>query len=89
VRDVGVVSAQPEGVFDAASRSALRGWRFPIAAGGELRTQRFDFNLATEVEENAGSGACNRPATGSRVCRRGPAVDDGGLTTIDGGSLRR
>ncbi|MCK7595501.1 M56 family metallopeptidase [Pseudomarimonas salicorniae] len=88
VREVKVIEAQPEGMFEAASRSALRSWRFPPAAGGEERTQRFDFSLSGDFSESTPYGGCNRPSTGSRVCRRG-GLEESSVTSIDGAALRR
>lgn len=88
VREVEVLAAEPEGMFEAVSRSALRSWRFPLEAGGEQRTQRFDFNLGGETEEATGFAACNRPSTGSRVCRKGLAGDDGVVSSMDAAALR-
>ena len=89
VRQVSVIAAEPEGLFDAVSRSALRDWRFPPEAAGQQRTQRFDFSLAEPAQDASGYAACNRPSTGSRVCRRGPAIEDGSVSAIDGAALRR
>ena len=39
VGQIRVVSAHPAGIFDEAAKTALRGWQFPPASGGEKRTQ--------------------------------------------------
>jgi len=59
---VRVVSARPSGVFEQAAKAALSDWRFPAAAAGERRTQRFVFALASPDDK------CQR-ATGTLICR--------------------
>lgn len=88
VRDIQVLAAEPAGVFDAAARSALRDWRFPAAAGGQVRQQRFDFSLGEADAAASGTASCNRPATGSRVCRRGSALEDASVSSLDASALR-
>lgn len=87
VHDAEVLDAEPQGVFEAAARSALRGWRFPPAAAGESRVQRFDFTLGGD-DGLSNDSFCNRPATGSRVCRRGTGLEDSSVTRLDAGALR-
>lgn len=89
VRAIEVTAAEPAGVFDVAARSAMRRWRFPVEAAGEVRVQRFDFSLGGGEPAAASSNACNRPATGSRVCRRGPLIEDASVSSIDASALRR
>jgi TonB family protein len=69
VRDIQVLHAQPEGVFDAAAQAALSQWRFePSSALGDTsarHTQNFAFTL------NAGSATrpkCQQ-VIGSLICR--------------------
>jgi bla regulator protein blaR1 len=71
-----VIEAQPAGVFDAAARDAMSRWQFPASAAGEQRVQRFDFTLTGGEDPVEGSKNCQRPATGSRVCRRTPPLGD-------------
>ena len=70
VQAIRVVEAQPAGVFDAAARDAMSRWQFPASAAGEQRVQRFDFTLTGGDDHVEGGKNCQRPATGSRVCRR-------------------
>ena len=71
-----VIEAQPAGVFDAAARDAMSRWQFPASAAGEQRVQRFDFTLTGGEDYVEGGKNCQRPATGSRVCRRSPPLGD-------------
>jgi bla regulator protein blaR1 len=71
-----VIDAQPAGVFDAAAREALSRWQFPTSAAGEQRVQRFEFSLTGGEDVVEGGKNCQRPATGSRVCRRTPPLGD-------------
>lgn len=90
-RDIEVLGAEALAAFEAASREALARWRFPIEAAGQRRQQRFDFSLdAAKVDDEAEAAErCLRPATGSRVCRRGPVLADPGLLRADAAALRR
>jgi TonB family protein len=89
VEAVQVLAAEPAGAFEAAARSALRGWRFPPAAAGQQRSQRFDFSLGAATPEAVDFDGCNRPATGSRVCRRGPPLLDASVSSLSAAALRR
>jgi TonB family protein len=89
VEDMRVLAAEPAGAFEAAARSALRGWRFPPAAAGQQRYQRFDFSLGAAAPAGLDNDGCNRPATGSRVCRRGPLLEDSSVSSFSGAALRR
>ena len=66
VGQIRVVSAHPAGIFDEAAKTALRGWQFPAASGGEKRMQNFAFTLhgQSKAEEQ-----CQAP-TGSLICRK-------------------
>ncbi len=86
VGEIEVLAAEPRGVFDAAARNALRGWRFPAAAGGDVRQQRFDFSLGDE--RSGGVAACDEPLTGSRICRRGPGPGVANVISLDASALR-
>lgn len=68
VRDVQVLHARPEGVFDAVAQAALSQWRFEPAVGVNAYTrytQNFAFALA--------AGSANKPkcqqVIGSLICR--------------------
>jgi TonB family protein len=60
---VRIVSARPSGVFEQAAKAAMGSWRFPAAAAGEQRTQRFVFALASPNDK------C-QTTTGTLICRR-------------------
>ena len=66
VGQIRVVSAHPAGTFEEAAKTALRGWQFSTASGGEKRTQNFAFTLhgQSKAEEQ-----CQAP-TGSLICRK-------------------
>jgi TonB family protein len=66
VGQIRVVSAHPAGIFDEAAKTALRGWQFPAASGGEMRTQNFAFTLHGQ---NKAEEQCQAP-TGSLICRK-------------------
>jgi TonB family protein len=76
VRDVQVLHAQPEGVFDAAAQAALSQWRFEPSARLDANaryTQHFAFNLA--------AGSASKPVAchqviGSLICRHLDHLDD-------------
>ena len=68
VRDVRVLHAQPDGVFDAAAQAALSQWRFEPSAhvdAGARYTQNFAFTLAAN---SAAKSKCQQ-IIGSLVCR--------------------
>ena len=66
VTQIRVVSAHPAGIFDEAAKTALRGWQFPVANGGEKRTQNFAFTLHGQSKSEE---QCQAP-TGSLICRK-------------------
>ena len=71
VRDVRILHAQPEGVFDAAAQAALGQWRFRPSANANASaryTQHFAFTLGT----GAAKSKCQQ-VIGSLVCRH---IDD-------------
>jgi len=75
VKQVSVVEAFPEEIFDKAAIRALRGWRFEVPdslKGAPLTLiQTFDFNLDEEQMFAANSKADRRcRMTGSRLCGR-------------------
>ena len=72
VRDIQVLHAQPEGVFDAAALTALSQWRFEPSARLDANaryTQNFAFAL---VNGGASKQACHQ-VIGSLICRH---IDD-------------
>jgi protein TonB len=75
VRDVRVLHAQPEGVFDAAALAALNQWRFEPSASLDANaryTQHFAFTLTAG---NAGKQTCHQ-VIGSLVCRHLDQLDE-------------
>jgi TonB family protein len=73
VRDVEVVSAEPERVFNSAAIEAVRQWRFsPYLENGnpvsQQRLQVLDFTLHSGTE-NGLQRDCD--TTGTRICRSG------------------
>lgn len=75
VRDVKVEQSSPATVFDAASVTALRKWRFvpgSFEAGTRRYSRQFVFALngaQSAPEENVDPNDC-RAITGTRICRR-------------------
>lgn len=75
VRDVKVEQSSPATVFDAASVTALRKWRFvpgSFEAGTRRYSRQFVFELngaQSAPEENVDPNDC-RVVTGTRICRR-------------------
>lgn len=70
VRDIQVLHAQPEGVFDGAARAALGQWRFEQPASAQAKPryrQNFAFTLAPG--NSSGSKQKCQQVIGSLICR--------------------
>jgi bla regulator protein blaR1 len=75
VRDVQVLHAQPEGVFDAAALAALSQWRFEPSARLDANaryTQHFAFTLTAS---GASKQTCHQ-VIGSLICRHLDQIDE-------------
>ena len=70
VRDIQVLHASPEGVFNAAAQAALSQWRFEqpdATAAGQRYRQNFAFTLAPG-SASGGKQKCQQ-VLGSLICR--------------------
>jgi bla regulator protein blaR1 len=73
VRDVHVIRAQPEGVFDAAAKTALGQWQFlhPGADAAAARyTQNFAFTLHGKKAASTDAAPKCQTVLGSLICRK-------------------
>ena len=72
VRDIRVLRAQPEGVFDAAAQTALSLWQFahvPAQATQTRYVQNFAFTLHGKAAKAESAPKC-QTVLGSLICRR-------------------
>ena len=72
VRDIRVLHAQPEGVFDGAAQTALSLWQFshvPAQSTGTRYVQNFAFTLHGKAANAEATPKC-QTVLGSLICRR-------------------